>query len=156
MRLIIGGEDIEGGKGFRKTIEAEIRRHGLESSVTLLGAVSEEENIRQYQAAHIYVMGSLDEAAGAVAAMEAMSMELPVVMPDVGATAELITSGEDGLLVPAKSHEALADAVEHLLLNPDEAVRLGRKGRQTIEERFNHRLSARVIQDFLRQMPATT
>lgn len=156
VRLIIGGEDIEGGKGFRKTIEAEIKRHGLASSVTLLGAVSEEENIRQYQAAHIYVMGSLDEAAGAVAAMEAMSMELPVVMPDVGATAELITSGEDGLLVPAKSHEALADAIEHLLLNPDVAVRLGRKGRQTIEERFNHRLSARVIQDFLRQMPAST
>ncbi len=156
VRLIIGGEDIEGGKGFRKTIEAEIRHRGLESSVTLLGAVSEEENIRQYQAAHIYVMGSLDEAAGAVAAMEAMSMELPVVMPDVGATAELITNGEDGLLVPAMSHQALADAIEHLLLNPDEAVRLGRKGRQTIEERFNHRLSARVIQDFLRQMPAST
>lgn len=149
VQLSIGGEDIEGGRGHRKVIEAEIRRLGLETAVRLLGAVSEEENIRQYETAHVYVMGSLDEAAGAVAAMEAMAMEVPVVMPDVGATAELITSGQDGQLVPAMSPVALADAIEHLLRHPGQAAQWGAQGRQTIEQRFNHHLSARVIADFL-------
>lgn len=149
VELRIGGEDIEGGRGFRRVIEDEIQRQGLSSSVTLLGAVSEDENLRQYAAAHVYVMGSLDEAAGAVAAMEAMSMEVPVVMPDAGATAELITSGVDGLLVPARSAEALADAIASLLRDPMRAIEMGRKGRVTIEERFNDRISSAAIHRFL-------
>ena len=153
--LIIGGEDIDGGLGYRKTIEQEIKSHHLESSVTLIGAVSEEENIKRYQAAHIYVMGSLDEAAGAVAAMEAMAMEVPVVMPDVGATSELITSDQEGILVEAKSSIALADAVEHLLNDPLLATQMGYRGRRKIEEKFNHHISASVIVGFLAEMQAS-
>lgn len=149
IRLLIGGEDIDGGTGYRKTIEAEIRRNKLHHSVALLGAVSEEENIRQYQTAHIYVMGSLDEAAGAVAAMEAMAMELPVVMPNVGATHELIEHGCEGILVESKSFMALADAIEALMKNPDQAIQLGRMGRQKVQKDFNHHLSAQAIARFL-------
>lgn len=155
VNLVIGGEDIDGGLGYRKTIEQEIKSHHLESSVTLIGAVSEEENIKRYQAAHIYVMGSLDEAAGAVAAMEAMAMEVPVVMPDVGATHELITSGQEGILVEAKNSIALADAVEHLLNNPLLATQMGCRGRRKIEEKFNHHISASVIVDFLAEIHAS-
>lgn len=155
VELLIGGEDIDGGTGFRREVEAEIRRQGLDSKVVLLGAVSEEENIRQYQAAHVYVMGSLDEAAGAVAAMEAMAMEVPVVMPDVGATTELITSGEEGILVPAKSPEALADAIETLLRQPETAVQMGIKGRKKVQEQFNQRLSAAAIAGFLARTQGT-
>ena len=149
VSLKIGGEDAEMGRGYRKVIESEIDRNQLQDCVTLLGAVSEEENILQYRDAHVYVMGSLDEAAGAVAAMEAMAMEVPVVMTDAGANSELIDNGIDGLLVEVKNADALANAIEHLLNNPEEAVRLGCNGRSKVREKFNHHLSARAIADFL-------
>lgn len=149
VQLDIGGEDIEGGRGYRRVVEREILINQLESSVTLLGAVSEEQNIRSYELAHVYVMGSLDEAAGAVAAMEAMAMEVPVVMPDAGATSELISNGLEGILVEKGNPLALADAIEQLLNDPDRAVRMGRSGRRKVLDRFNHHISASAIAGFL-------
>jgi len=89
---------MNGGTGYRLDVQKHIQKRDASQYVQLLGAVSEESNRSQYQAAHVYVMGSHVEAAGAVAAMEAMALATPVVMCRAGATVELITEGEDGLL----------------------------------------------------------
>lgn len=152
VSLTIGGEDIDGGSGYRKTIEHCIRDHKLEQHVTLLGAVSEEQNRANLARAHIYVMGSLDEAAGAVAAMEAMCMTLPVVMPDVGATAELIEHKKEGLLVEPEQAGQLADCIEQLMNDPDYAIKLGQAGREKVVKNFNHHLSAETIARYLTEI----
>ncbi len=147
--LTIGGEDEQGGSGYRRVIEAHIARRNGSEFVTLLGAVSEESNREQYQRAHVYVMGSHDEAAGAVAAMEAMAMETPVVMCRAGATAELITDGEDGLLTNPRSPPELAAAIERVLREPHLAEGLRTAGRRKILERYSHRVSAEALSSLL-------
>jgi len=147
--LVLAGEDEAGGQGYRKDIEAFVVAAGLADHVTFLGAVSEEENRRQYEAAHIYAMASLDEAAGAVAAMEAMAMELPVVMTDSGATRELLDHEVDGLIVPIRNARALAREMHWVLRDPALARRLGQAGREKIVTQFNHWRSARKIREFL-------
>lgn len=144
-RLNIGGEDEQGGTGYRLEVQKHIAKRQASSFVQLLGAVSEETNRSQYQAAHVYVMGSHDEAAGAVAAMEAMAMATPVVMCRAGATAELIEDGVDGLLTQPHSPEQLADAVEKVLRDPLFAERLCLNGRGKIESRYSHRVSADAL-----------
>ena len=67
--------------------------------VTLLGAVSETRVRDGVEAAHIFALASLNEGIS-VAIMEAMAMEMPVVVTDVGGNHELITSGRDAILVP--------------------------------------------------------
>lgn len=141
-RLTIGGEDEQGGTGYRLVIEKHIVNRGASGFVQLLGAVSEETNRLQYQTAHVYVMGSHDEAAGAVAAMEAMAMATPVVMCRAGATAELITDGEDGLLTDPRRPLQMADAVERVLREPELADRIRANGRKKIQSRYSHRISA--------------
>ena len=148
-RLILGGEDIDGGSGYRKVLEAAIRDSGMEPHVELLGAVSEEVNRAQYASAHIHAMASLDEAAGAVAAMEAMAMEVPVVMTDVGATRELIDDQVDGLIVPASDHLALALAMHRILLDRSLAMRLGAAGRAKVRDHFNSSRHARSLRRLL-------
>lgn len=148
-KLVIGGEDEQGGEGYRKVIEAFIEQEGMADHVTLLGAVSETRNCQGYGEAHIYAMGSLDEAAGAVAAMEAMAMETPVVMTNVGATPELIEDGVDALLVPSKDPRAQAEAMHRILRDPALALQLGRAGREKIARKFSHRRSAETIRTFL-------
>lgn len=143
--LEIAGEDELGGGGYRRQIEAHVRSREMERHVTLLGAVSEETNRERYAQAHVYVMGSLNEAAGAVAAMEAMAMEVPVVMTRAGATAELIQHGVDGLLVPPGDAQSLAASLLTVLGDPDLASRLGRAGRESIAQRYSHRISAAAI-----------
>lgn len=148
-RLVIGGEDERGGSGYRLEVQKHIAKRSASLFVQLLGAVSEETNRSQYEAAHVYVMGSHDEAAGAVAAMEAMAMATPVVMCRAGATAELITQGEDGLLTEPRSPEQMADAVERVLRDPALADRLRLNGRKTIQSRYSHRVSAEALHRLL-------
>lgn len=148
-RLIIGGEDERGGAGYRLNVQKHIAQRAASPFVQLLGAVSEETNRSQYEAAHVYVMGSHDEAAGAVAAMEAMAMATPVVMCRAGATAELITDGEDGLLTEPRSPEQMADAVERVLRDPALADQLRLNGRKTIQSRYSHRVSAEALHRLL-------
>jgi colanic acid/amylovoran biosynthesis glycosyltransferase len=150
--LTIGGEDIDGGTGYRNNIEQCIREHQLDGKVTLLGAVSEEQNRDNLAKAHIYVMGSLDEAAGAVAAMEAMCMMLPVVMPNVGATSELIEHKKEGLLCQPKQSGQLTECIKQLMNDPNYSVQLGQAGREKVVKRFNHRISAGAIAAYLNQI----
>lgn len=135
VRLNIAGEDDNGGSGYRKVLEARIIELGLEGTVTLLGAVSEEEVLRQLLDAHIFVLASWHEPLG-VALMEAMSCEVPTVSTAAGGVPELITSGKHGLLVRPKAPEELAGAITQLLADPATARRLAQSGR------------ARVIADF--------
>jgi colanic acid/amylovoran biosynthesis glycosyltransferase len=150
--LQIGGEDEQGGNGYRKEIERFIQEHHLTHCVELLGAVSEERNRQAYEEAHIYAMGSLNETAGAVATMEAMAMEMPVVMTNVGATDELIDHEVDGILVPPQNSAALAEAILTILQDQELAVCLGEAGRKKIAAKFSHRRSAEKISSFLNQM----
>ncbi len=86
-------------------------------------------------AADGFVMASAWEGMP-LAAGEAMAMEKPVVATDVGGVRELV--GEAGVLVPAKSQEALVQAMFTLMRTPPEAREaLGRTARQRIAAGFS-------------------
>lgn len=133
--LEIAGEDDEGGGGFHKELDQRIVDLGLEDHVTLLGAISAEAVRDKLMSSHVFVLASWSEPLG-VAYMEAMSCEVPTIGTNAGGVPELITSGEDGILVPPKDPESLAAALMQLATNPDKALSLARTGR------------ARVVADF--------
>ena len=61
-------------------------------------------------------------------------MEKACVSTYVSGIPELITDGENGLLVPEKDASALADALERLMADRALAERLGRASRVTIQQ----------------------
>jgi glycosyltransferase involved in cell wall biosynthesis len=61
---------------------------------------------------------------------EAMSQGCPVIGTTPGGQGEIITAGENGLLVPANDVQALASAMRTLLLDPEYRARLGAAARQ--------------------------
>lgn len=69
--------------------------------------------------------------------LEAMACGKPAVAYDFGWAPEIVTSGQDGLLVPLGYAEALARAMVRLLGAPDEALELDRRGRAKVEKRFS-------------------
>ncbi|MDJ0738664.1 MAG: glycosyltransferase [Gammaproteobacteria bacterium] len=62
-------------------------------------------------------------------AVEALGCGLPVIVGDVPAVHDVVRHGETGWIVPPRQPDALADAILHLLENPDVAETLARKGR---------------------------
>ena len=67
--------------------------------------------------------------------LDAMAMELPVVTTSVGCEGILLRPGEHALVADAPGE--FADAVVHLLLNPNERVRLGSAGRNLVKSLYS-------------------
>lgn len=149
VHLQIGGEDEKGGTGYRQEIERLIQDQGLAEQVEVLGAISEDQFRYHLQQVDLFAMGSLNEGIS-VAAMEAMSMEVPVVMTRVGGMHELIDSGVNGILVEPERADQLADAIAQIMQNPQLAMKLSANARQKVVEQFDSRLGAKVLADNLK------
>ncbi len=106
-------------------------------------------------AADVFVLPSRQEGMP-LAALEAMDAGLPVVATDVIGTAEVVTHGVTGTLVPPEDPPALAEALAELLADPGLRRRYARAGRRRYVERFTARRMAedtlRVYEDVLAQV----
>lgn len=69
--------------------------------------------------------------------LEYMAAGRPVVSTDVGGAREAIVHGETGYLVPPGDHEGLAGHISSLLLAPDQARKMGERGRRRVSEKFS-------------------
>ena len=58
-------------------------------------------------------------------------------MSDLPLVTQIVRDADCGLIVPWDSPKAHAEALAHLLENPDEARRMGANGRRAILERMN-------------------
>lgn len=144
--LEIAGEDDMGGDGFHTELAADVGRLDLDEHVTLLGAVDSDTVRARLEAAHLFALASWHEPLG-VAYMEAMAMGVPTIGTDAGGVSELITSGRDGLLVPPKRPDLLAEALAGLCTDPERCRALSTAGRARIEAGFT---SARGASTLLR------
>jgi colanic acid/amylovoran biosynthesis glycosyltransferase len=151
VRLQIAGEDSEAGNGYRKELERFIAEQSMSDYVELLGSVSEERNRQGYLEADIFALPSLKEGIS-VAVMEAMAMETPVVVTQVGGMAELIDNGVDGILVQPENPGEMADAIAKLLQDKELTLSLTQKSRQKIAAKFHHRRSAQILLESLQEL----
>ena len=151
VRLQIAGEDEDAGNGYRKVLEKFIEEQSMSDYVELLGSVAEERNRQGYKEADIFVLPSLKEGIS-VAVMEAMAMQTPVVVTQVGGMAELIDSGVDGMLIPPENPEKMADTIEKLLKDKELTLSLIQKSRLKIADKFHHRRSAQILLESLEQI----
>lgn len=68
---------------------------------------------------------------------EAMAMGLLVIATDHSGNAELIDNGISGLLVPERDSQAIYDAVEYLLKNPEKWSSMQIAGDKKVREEFD-------------------
>ena len=106
-----------------------------DSSVHLTGWIPAEEVAKHYCEASIFVMPSVNEGLAQVL-LEAMASSLPVVATDVSGAMECVTSGQQGIIVPARNVEALADAILWCYRHREEIEVMGKAARARIENQF--------------------
>jgi glycosyltransferase involved in cell wall biosynthesis len=58
----------------------------------------------------------------------------PVVASDIGSISQIVESGQSGLLFEPGMHGNLAEQVRWLYARPDEIERMGRRGRELVEQ----------------------
>ncbi|MCL6596316.1 MAG: glycosyltransferase [Firmicutes bacterium] len=135
----------------RETLSAQARELGVDFAVHFLGHRDDVPSLMS--AADLLVLPSRFEGHPLVA-LEALSLGLPVVGTRVCGMEEAIAHGETGLLVEPEQPTALAAAILELLSDPERRRRMGRAGRERIQERFTARLMARATMALYDQLLA--
>ncbi len=111
-------------------LEAALRRQrdelGLQDHVTFTGYRADAPTLAG--AFDVFVMSSLQEGLS-IALLEAMARGRPVVVTRVGGLPEVVRDGVDGLLVPPRDVDAMADALLRLVRDPQLRARLGTAAR---------------------------
>ncbi len=128
--------EILGGGVDEERLRFAVHDLQLGGHVTFRGKRSSTEVRAALQAADIYLLPSLSEGISN-AALEAMTMELPVVTTTAGGMAEAITDGIEGMVVPPRSPAAMAERIGQLLGAGERRAAMGRAARQRVEREFS-------------------
>lgn len=148
-RIVGGGEEEV---NLRRLIAA----RDLQSTVELLGPLSQAEVARLLPTANCYVQPSIVTPSGKmegipVALMEAMACRLPVVATKLSGVPELVRAGETGYLVPPADSAALATALTTVYTRPEQAEAMATAGRELVLREFELQDNVRQLVDLFRQ-----
>ncbi|MFC1523800.1 glycosyltransferase family 4 protein [Thermodesulfobacteriota bacterium] len=118
-------------------------------------AITETELLSWKEEGIIEYLGKLDDVRPAIAEttvyvlpsyylegvprtnLEAMAMGRPVITTDAPGCRETVIEGENGFLVPLRHPEALAQAMEKFVHQPEKVSRMGSVSRELAETKFN-------------------
>lgn len=111
----------------------------LKEFVSLPGFLNQEEMIKDYERADIFVLPSVSrtEAFG-LALLEAMAFGLPTITTAIGTGTEyLVEKDFNGLVVEPRDPRALANAIQKLIDEPELRSKMGKRSLQLVENRFS-------------------
>jgi glycosyltransferase involved in cell wall biosynthesis len=148
IKLVIAGDGFE--KPELEQVAKDLR---IADNTIFLGWVVNEELPKYYRAAAVTVIPSLEEGFG-IPAAEAMGCQVPVVASDAGGLPEVVEDGVTGLVVPKGNVDALAYAIEELLVNEELRTQMGKAGRQRALRLFDWRLTAEHFETLYRAIIA--
>jgi glycosyltransferase involved in cell wall biosynthesis len=103
--------------------------------VRLAGILPPSEVARCYRESSVFVLPSLNEGFGQVL-LEAMASGLPVVATDRTGANDCMKHGTEGLIVPARNADALADAMLWCYEHREQSLAMGKAARARIESEF--------------------
>ncbi len=129
LRIIGTGEEKLVSKLKKKANDA-----GAGNLLDFAGYKQKEELSVELSKAHIFAMPSHYEGGPGFSYLEAMSCGLPVIGCDGSGVAEIITPGENGILVPPKDTRALEEALRALLINKNLLNKMGCNARKYVLE----------------------
>jgi len=140
VRLIV----VDGGAPHRKVTNRVIDLLGIREKIYFAGTASNDELVKLYSGSAAAIVPSVYEGFGFPAG-EAMACGVPVISSDGGALPEVV--GDAGIVVPARDHAALADAVDTLLNDPKMQKKFSRAGMERVEKMFTWEGAVRQMVD---------
>jgi glycosyltransferase involved in cell wall biosynthesis len=131
IKLVIAGD------GNLAEVATKARELGIESNIEILGWINADQK-KKHELARAAIFTLPSRAEGLPMAMlEAMSAGKAVVVSNVGGIPQVITDGENGLLIPPADVNALTLALTTLLENKPLRTKLASNARQTIVENYS-------------------
>ena len=149
LNVVIVGDGEE-----RASLEKLGAEYGVLGNIQFLGSCSQDKVRDLLSRSKIFCLPSLGDSA-AVAIMEAMAMELPVVSTTVKGVPELISDGVNGCLVPPGDSASLSKKIQMLLADSVLRATLGREARKCITVNFNQQIEVAKLRELFKTSSAS-
>lgn len=126
--LLLG--DFENGD----PVEPDVRRY-IESTAAVIRPGYVPDTAPYYPLMNVLALPTYREGFGQVS-LEAQASGIPVVTTTATGAVDSVIDGVTGILVPVRDSHALAAAIEKLLSDPELCSRMGKAGRDWVENNF--------------------
>jgi glycosyltransferase involved in cell wall biosynthesis len=121
---------------LERKMKKEIARLGLSSYVHFAEFVKNEDLSKYLNSADLYVSCSLSDGSS-ISLLEAMGCGLPVIVTDLPANSEWITDGRNGLVVPLRNSQVLAQKIVELLKDTARREQFGLRNLEIAREKID-------------------
>jgi len=156
-RLRIAGGHNAGDEAFLERIRGRLDSSGLSADVEFLTGFDRNAKQAFLSSLSLLCVPEKQPAAYGLYVFEALAAGVPVVQPATGVFPELLEMTGGGVLYEPNDTGEPARSIEQLLLDPDHAKELGRKGRDAVCEKFDveqtARETVRIYEEIIRQFP---
>ncbi len=155
LHCIVLGEYVYGSEEEYKQAISEKK---LERNIHLLGVVPFEEVPKYIRVSKIGLIlfqpGFLNHTLAMPHKLfDYMREEKPVIVPNFAVeVSKIVRESDCGLCVDVTNPKEIANAIIYLLRNPEEAIRLGKNGREAVEIRYNWQREERILLDSIHQI----
>ena len=142
-KFLIVGKTIIGDSHYGQELTDLVNKLGLNRHIIFTGFRTDMSNIMA--ALDILVSASWEEPFGRTI-IESMAAGKPVIATNAGGVPDIIENGVNGILVPPRNPQRLADGVLKVLNDLELGKKLGDAGRKAVKQRFSLEKQMRKIE----------
>ena len=141
IKIWIIGDAAKNKEAYKEEIHILVRRLGLSPYVQFMGR---QKNIPEIlHKLNLLVLSTVTEEAFGRVIIEAQAVGVPVVATKVGGVVDIIDDEVNGILVPPKDIEAMAEAVIRILKDNNLTRILTRNAREKVKQKFSLELMSK-------------
>jgi len=137
------------GTRLRGKYKKQVRQSGLED-VVFVGYVSYDDLPRYYKTADIFCSPATGRESFGIVLLEAMAVGKPIVASNIEGYASVVTHGVEGLLVPPRDEERLAQSLISLMSDKSLRQQMGARGRLNALQYGWEHIAQRVLSYYVR------
>jgi phosphatidylinositol alpha-mannosyltransferase len=141
-RLIAVGPGVR----LRNKYEKSIKKNAIED-VLFTGYVSYNDLPRYYTSADIVCFPATGRESFGIVLLEAMAVGRPIVASDIDGYATVLTDGVEGIAVPPRDEEKLAESITRLIRDKQLQEQMGARGKPKAMQ-YDWSLLAKRVLDF--------
>ena len=132
--LLVGGALFQDDQDYEIELKSLAKQLAIDDRVHFLGFRSDVPVLMK--TVDLVLHTSISPEPFGRVIVEGMFAGKPVIASDDGGAREIITHGENGLLIKPGAPDALVQAVQHLQSNLEETTHIARSGHNSANERF--------------------
>lgn len=134
---------------YHQKIQRLVRDLNLDDNIHFLSRLSDEDLIKEYAEASVFVLPSKEESQGIVL-VEAMATATPVIATNAGGMPDVVEDGRNGFLVDCRDSKMMAEKISSLLADERMRKNFGRAGREMATEYLPEKISEQHLQLYRR------